>query len=57
MGKLRNGLDLIIKDMDLILSIKTHVVIKREIYSKEIFKDGENRCMVYSVCRLKVKSS
>ena len=41
-GKLRNGLDPAIKAMTLILSLKTHVVTKREIYSKERFKDKEN---------------
>ena len=39
--------------------LKAHVVRKREIYSKERFKEEENLYMVYSVlktiCRLKVK--
>ena len=41
-GKLRNGLDLAIKATALIFSLKSHVVRKREIYSKEKFKDKEN---------------
>ena len=46
-GKLRNELDPAIKATALILSIllsklKTHVVRKREIYSKERLKDKEN---------------
>ena len=41
-GKLRNGLDLAVKATTLIFSLKTHVVRKREIYSKERFKDEEH---------------
>ena len=41
-GKLRNGLIPTIKAIVLVLSLKTHVVRKREIYSKERFKDEEN---------------
>ena len=41
-GKIRNGLIPAVKATLLVLSLKTHVVRKREIYSKERFKDEEN---------------
>ena len=41
-GKLRNGLIPAVKATVLVLSLKTHVVRKRERYSKDRFKDEEN---------------
>ena len=51
-GKLRNGLDLAVKATTFILFLKTHVVRKRETYSKERFKDKENLLMIYSVLKI-----